>query len=121
MAFLKISAAMLAVASMACAGPESGPAPAQTAEKPAAEAKPAAAAPAAGSYEAEILQFQQEREAALKTDTGWLTIAGLFFLSQPKSTFGSDPLNDIVLPASSPAHAGTFEVRNGKVSVTAAP
>ena len=75
----------------------------------------------ADSYEAGILQFQRDREAALKTDTGWLTIAGLFFLSQPQMTFGSDPLNDIVLPASAPARAGTFEVQHGKVSVKAAP
>lgn len=71
-------------------------------------------------YQAEITKFQQDREAALKTDTGWLTIAGLFFLTQPVTTFGSDPLNDIVLPASAPSRAGTFELRNGKVTVTAA-
>jgi uncharacterized protein len=71
-------------------------------------------------YQAEIVKFQQDREAALKTDTGWLTIAGLFFLTQPVTTFGSDPLNDIVLPAGAPARAGTFELRNGKVTVKAA-
>jgi uncharacterized protein (DUF1684 family) len=118
MAFLKISVAALAAASMACAGQGGAPMPAQTPEK-AEAAKPAAPAP--GSYEAGILQFQQEREAALKTDTGWLTIAGLFFLSQPRMTFGSDPLNDIVLPASAPPKAGTFEVRQGKVTVKAEP
>lgn len=75
----------------------------------------------AGSYQAEIQQFQREHEAALKTDTGWLTIAGLFFLSQPQTAFGSDPLNDIVLPPSAPARAGVFELRNGKVAVKAAP
>src|SRR5436190_425079 len=121
MAFLKISAAVLAVASMACAGPGNQPAPAPPAEKPEAAAKPVVPAAPAGSYEAEIQQFQQEHEAALKTDTGWLTIAGLFFVSAPKMTFGSDPLNDIVLPASAPAQAGTFEVQHGKVAVKAAP
>src|SRR5689334_17844490 len=119
MAFLKISAAAFAAASIACAGPGSQPAPAQPAATPEAAAKPAAPAP--GSYEAEVLQFQQEREAALKTDTGWLTIAGLFWLSKPRMTFGSDPLNDIVLPASAPAQAGAFEVDHGKVTVKAAP
>src|SRR5881409_1688175 len=77
--------------------------------------------PAANSYEGEIRKFQRDREAVLKSDTGWLTIAGLFFLSQPQMTFGSDPVNDIVLPASAPARAGTFDLRNGKVSVKAAP
>ena len=37
------------------------------------------------------------------------------------SAFGSDPLNDIVLPASAPARAGTFEFRNSIVTLKAAP
>ena len=52
----------------------------------------------ADPYQAEIVKFQQDREATLKADTGWLTIGGLWFLTQPETTFGSDPLNDIVLP-----------------------
>jgi hypothetical protein len=71
-------------------------------------------------YEAEIVGFQQQREAALKADTGWLTITGLFFLTRPETTFGSDPLNDIVLPSGAPGRAGTFLLRDGKVSVKAA-
>lgn len=71
-------------------------------------------------YRAEITKFQQQREAALKTDTGWLTIGGLWFLTQPETTFGSDPLNDIVLPSAAPGRAGTFVLRDGKVSVKAA-
>jgi len=71
-------------------------------------------------YKAEITKFQQAREAALKAEDGWLTIAGLWFLTQPETTFGSDPLKDIVLPAGAPGRAGTFVMRNGKVSVKAA-
>jgi len=120
MAFLKTLAAVLAVASMACAGPGNKPVPPKPAENPPPAAK--AATPAeAGSYEAEVHQFQHDREAALTTDTGWLTIAGLFFLSQPRTTFGSDPLNDIVLPASAPSRAGEFDVQSGKVTVKAVP
>jgi uncharacterized protein (DUF1684 family) len=76
---------------------------------------------AADSYTASIQQFQRDRESALRSDTGWLTIAGLYFLSRPSTTFGSDPLNDIVLPAGAPTHAGAFEMRNGRVRVQAAP
>jgi uncharacterized protein (DUF1684 family) len=71
-------------------------------------------------YLAEVTKFRQDRETSLKGNAGWLTIAGLWFLTQPVTTFGSDPLNDIVLPASAPPRAGTFEMRNGKVTVTAA-
>jgi uncharacterized protein len=115
------AAAGVTVLAMACGGRPAGmPENNMPQAAPSARAE-SAPAPPANTYEASILQFQHDREAALTTDTGWLTVAGLFFLSQPQTTFGSDPLNDIVLPESAPAHAGTFELRNKKVSVKAAP
>ncbi len=69
----------------------------------------------ADPYHAEMAKFRQDRESTLKGDAGWLTIGGLWFLTQPQTTFGSDPLSDIVFPASAPPRAGTFELRNGKV------
>jgi uncharacterized protein (DUF1684 family) len=119
MTALRASTAAIAALFIACAGSERTPPQPGPGTKPEANAKPAPAAP--GSYEAGIQQFQHDREAALTTDTGWLTIAGLFFLTQSRMTFGSDPLNDIVLPPSSPAQAGTFESSNGNVAVKAAP
>jgi hypothetical protein len=69
-------------------------------------------------YHAEIERFRQAREAKLTSDTGWLTIAGLHFLTQPATTVGSDAANDIVLPAGTPARVGTFVMeKNGRVSV----
>jgi uncharacterized protein (DUF1684 family) len=116
MKFIDIGAWVFVLAALVvaggCRGAETPPADSAATSKPEADAP-------SDPYEAEIRKFQQEREAALKTDTGWLTIAGLFFLTQPVTTFGSDPLNDIVLPASAPARAGTFELRNGKVTVKA--
>jgi uncharacterized protein len=131
MTCLRVPAVLFAVLAIACGGPGTATSPAGTPAKNEALVTPAplpAPSPASpdspdspDSYEAGIRQFQHDREAALTTDTGWLTIAGLFFLTQPEMTFGSDPLNDIVLPASAPARAGTFEWRNGQVSVKAAP
>jgi len=60
-------------------------------------------------YVQELTKWRQDRETELKSDNSWLTVAGLFFLNQGKNTFGSGPLNDIVLPASAPAEAGAFE------------
>jgi uncharacterized protein (DUF1684 family) len=80
----------------------------------------AATPDATDPYRAEIAKFREVREAVLTTDTGWLTIAGLFFLTKPETSFGSDPVNDIVLPAGAPARAGTFALHDGKVAVTAA-
>ena len=61
-----------------------------------------------------------EREAKLKTDTGWLTVAGLFWLKEGENKFGSAADNDLVLPASAPAHAGVFTMKNRKVAVRTA-
>jgi uncharacterized protein (DUF1684 family) len=92
----------------------------EAATPPAAETNVSKAEAPADPYHAEIVKFRQDREASLKGENGWLTIAGLWFLTEPDTTFGSDPLNDIVLPAGAPARAGTFELRNGAVSVKAA-
>ena len=71
------------------------------------------------AYVQALTKWRQEREATLKSDTGWLTVAGLFFLNQGRNTFGSGPLNDIVLPADAPPDAGVFELDGQKVSMRA--
>jgi uncharacterized protein (DUF1684 family) len=76
---------------------------------------PAAALLAASAFENEIANWHSAREAALKADGGWLTVAGLFWLHPGANRYGTDGSNDIVLPAG-PAHAGTFELRDGKVT-----
>ena len=45
-------------------------------------------------------------------------MAGLFFLREGENTFGSDPLQDIVLPAG-PAAAGTFVLDDRQVALRA--
>jgi len=110
---LPLCAYVIAIAASAgCRNAES-PAPRAPASAPQSETP-------SDPYLAELTKFRQDREAALKADTGWLTIAALWFLTQPMTTFGSDPVNDIVFPASAPAHAGTFHLRTGKVTVAAA-
>lgn len=74
---------------------------------------------AADDYVQALTKWRQEREASLKADNGWLTVAGLFFLNQGRNTFGSGPLNDIVLPADAPAEAGVFELDGQKVVMRA--
>jgi hypothetical protein len=73
-------------------------------------------------YSADIEKFRQQREAKLTSDTGWLTIAGLYFLTKPQTTMGSAADNDVVLPASAPARVGTLALaKDGKVSVKLEP
>jgi uncharacterized protein (DUF1684 family) len=67
-----------------------------------------AASPDDSSYRASVEKWRQAYEASLEGDYGWLSVAGLFWLHQGENKFGSDPLNDIVLPAAAPAQAGAF-------------
>jgi uncharacterized protein (DUF1684 family) len=66
------------------------------------------------TYRASVEKWRQEYEADLRSDHGWLTISGLFWLHEGENRFGSDPTNDIVLPDSAPAEAGYFEFHAGK-------
>jgi uncharacterized protein (DUF1684 family) len=74
------------------------------------------------AYQQSVEKWRQSYEAGLKSDRGWLTVSGLFWLHEGENRFGSDPLNDIVLPASSvPAAAGHFDFHAGKTVVHVNP
>jgi uncharacterized protein len=74
------------------------------------------------AYRAEIQKWREEREARLKGDGGWLQVAGLFWLKDGANRFGTDPTNEIVLPAGSALpRAGVFELKGGKTSVRMEP
>jgi uncharacterized protein (DUF1684 family) len=72
------------------------------------------------AYLQSIARWRQDREQELKGDNSWLTVAGLFFLNHGRNTFGSGPLNDIVLPAAAPAEGGVLEFDGRKVTLHAA-
>lgn len=72
------------------------------------------------AYKASVEKWRAKREASLKGDGGWLSVAGLFWLHDGANRFGSDPSNDIVLPSSAPASAGTFDFHEGKIVLHAA-
>ena len=63
---------------------------------------------------AETEAWRTEREKDLRSETGWLTVAGLVFLKPGTNTIGADPDSDVQLPASAPTHAGQL-VRDGAV------
>jgi uncharacterized protein len=72
-------------------------------------------------YRQSVQKWRQAYEADLKSDRGWLTVSGLFWLHEGENTFGSGPLNDIVLPAPAPASAGSFEFHAGHTVVHVNP
>ena len=70
------------------------------------------------AYAQELSQWQQKRWADLKSETGWLTLVGLFWLKEGENKFGSDSSNDIALPNQQlNAHAGSFNLQKGVVKL----
>jgi uncharacterized protein (DUF1684 family) len=84
-------------------------------------AAPSAPAPPPADYRDEIRQYRASREAELKADDGWLTVAGLFWLKPGANVVGSAAGSDIRLPKKAPARVGVFELKDGHVMFTADP
>jgi uncharacterized protein (DUF1684 family) len=81
-----------------------------------------AAAGGATTYEQDLEQWKAKRLASLKSEDGWLTLIGLFWLKEGENKFGSDGSNDIVLPeGKAPAFAGTLRLAGGHVTLEAQP
>lgn len=81
-----------------------------------------AARAADDAYRAAVQKWRDEREARLKADGGWLSVAGLTWLKAGENRFGTDPAAEIVLPAgSAPATAGSFELKDGQTTARLAP
>ena len=59
-------------------------------------------------HRAEIEAWQAKRVEDLRKPDGWLAMAGLFWLEEGESSFGSDSSNDVVFPAFAPSRIGTF-------------
>jgi uncharacterized protein (DUF1684 family) len=71
-------------------------------------------------YAKEIEQYRVERLAELKSDSGYLSLIGLFWLKDGENKFGSDPTNEIVLPKEKVGGvAGVFVLKNGVVRMEA--
>lgn len=63
-----------------------------------------------------VEKWRADYEAGLKAPTGWLSVAGLFWLHEGANRVGSDALSDVVLPAGAPAHAGTLLLESARVT-----
>jgi uncharacterized protein (DUF1684 family) len=69
------------------------------------------------SYVQLVEAWRKNYEAKLTSDAGWLTVSGIFWLHEGENRFGSDPLNDIVLPPTVPPLGGVFDFHAGKTTV----
>ncbi|WP_353718379.1 DUF1684 domain-containing protein [Dyadobacter sp. 676] len=74
------------------------------------------------TYEEQIREWHLKRVESLKAESGWLNLAGLFWLDEGKNTFGGAEENDILFPAdkSSP-FLGEIWLENGHITLKARP
>ncbi len=65
-------------------------------------------------YSQAIEQWRAQHAKTLQSETGWLHVAGLFWLKEGANRAGTDASSDIVLP-DGPKNAGVFTLREGAV------
>ena len=71
-------------------------------------------------YARAMERWRAERLDEINGEEGWTTLVGLFWLKEGQNRFGSDPLNDIVLPQrSAPKSAGSIRLEKGVVTLEA--
>ena len=69
-------------------------------------------------YRSAVRKWRDEREARLKADGGWLSVAGLTWLKQGENRFGTDRAGEVVLPLGSAPHiAGVFQLKGSETTV----
>ncbi len=67
-------------------------------------------------YVQEIEAFRKARIESLKSENGWLNLAGLFWLKEGVNTLGGSEKNDFVFPSDhSDAFLGELLLKNGEV------
>ena len=73
------------------------------------------------AYKIEIEKWYAKRLDDLKSENGWLNLAGLFWLEEGINTFGSGENNNVVFPKGTiPERAGYFTVNQGTVKMDVA-
>ena len=78
--------------------------------------------PADPQWEPGLTAWRDRAEKSLRSDNGWLTLAGRYVMKPGPNTFGTGKDNDIVFPAGlGPSRIGTIDVQPGKVTMKLAP
>jgi len=73
-------------------------------------------------YREAVQKWRQDREERLRAESGWLTLAGLFWLEDGTSTIGTDPASDVVLPEGAGAsRAGVIVFEGGQATLRLDP
>ncbi len=73
------------------------------------------------TYIANHEAWRETRLERLKSERGWLNLAGLFWLEEGENSFGSDPSNTIVFPENFPPNGGSLILEDRTVTLNANP
>src|SRR3981081_38348 len=65
-------------------------------------------------YQDEVVKWRETREAKLKAEDGWLSVAGLFWLKDGYNRVGTSPTSRVRLPRG-PADAAVIQGHGDKV------
>ncbi len=81
-----------------------------------------AQSPSTPSYRKQIEDWRKAQQADLLKEEGWLSVAGLVWLTDGPNSIGSSPSCKVVLPKeAAPANAGTLTLSKGQVSIAFVP
>ncbi|MBL0048292.1 MAG: DUF1684 domain-containing protein [Bacteroidetes bacterium] len=70
-------------------------------------------------YLQQIEQWHAKRVANLKSESGWLTVAGLYWLKEGENSVGSAKYNQVVFPKGKAAEKiGVFTLNHGEVKLS---
>jgi len=72
------------------------------------------------AHRAEVEGWRRERYERLRRPMSWLSLVGLSWLRDGENRIGSDPANELVVPAGPPL-AGRLVLRDGEVTAHAEP
>jgi uncharacterized protein (DUF1684 family) len=73
-------------------------------------------------YVDQINEWHQNRVERLTSKTGWMSLAGLYWLKEGQNTFGTDSQNDIVFPAKkAPGFMGSIFLEDDVVKTKILP
>ncbi len=64
-----------------------------------------------------IEDWHEKRNNSLKKKSGWLSLAGLYWLQQGENNFGSDSSNKIIFPLNAPKFMGSFFLNDTIVTI----
>ena len=73
------------------------------------------------AHEADVRQWQQNRDTRLRREDGWLTLVGLHWLQPGPNSIGSSQSNRVVLPSKAPESVGTLTLQGETVTFQPEP